>query len=387
MLLNLINYRHCLKGSSMKNSEIYRFIAGCLALGYQPELARPIADRLKSDDFPIDRFVLMASNHLVLPAVYHNLRRFELLHYFPEELTYHLEEIFQLNVARNEQIIRQVEEISHCLGKSGINPVYLKGTGNLLSGLYMYPGERMIGDIDLLVEENEYLEAARLILELGYRDESRIYTDVKLLKHYPRLFRPDVPADIEIHRLAVPIEYDRWFTSKSILNSKTAVQERYNVYVPSFIHRTLHNFIHGQLGNKGYLYRLVPLRDLHDLFLLSQKVVKGDLVYEIEEKAKTKADCYFYWMETMYYGQSVNPAISSCKSRHFLTQCTYMLDHPRFHHYYIQLLKLYELLVVRYIGRIFRAFIYKESRIHVINRMKDPAWYKMHLRGLKDFFR
>ena len=150
----------------MKNSEIYQLIARCLALATRPQHAAQIEEQLSSVDFPVDRFVWMASNHFVLPAVYHNLKVNDLLYHFPEELTDHLEEIYQMNVTRNQHIIRQAEEISECLGSAGIEPVYLKGTGNMLSGLYSHPGERMIGDIDLLVEEKHYLEAARLIMQV-----------------------------------------------------------------------------------------------------------------------------------------------------------------------------------------------------------------------------
>jgi len=37
------------------------------------------------------------------------------------------------------------------LNTAGISPIYLKGTGNLIDGIYGDVGERIIGDIDFLV--------------------------------------------------------------------------------------------------------------------------------------------------------------------------------------------------------------------------------------------
>ncbi|HAQ21344.1 MAG TPA: hypothetical protein DCR40_19255 [Prolixibacteraceae bacterium] len=56
-----------------------------------------------------------------------------------------------------------MDDITAILNKENIQPVFLKGTANLLDGLYSDVGERMIGDIDFLVKEEDYLKAAELL--------------------------------------------------------------------------------------------------------------------------------------------------------------------------------------------------------------------------------
>ena len=42
---------------------------------------------------------------------------------------------------------------------NNISPIFLKGTGNILEGLYEDVGERMVGDIDFLFSEEDFFKA------------------------------------------------------------------------------------------------------------------------------------------------------------------------------------------------------------------------------------
>ena len=55
-----------------------------------------------------------------------------------------LKEIYDLNRESNQQILRQIDDITAILNKENIQPVFLKGTANLLDGLYSDLGERMM---------------------------------------------------------------------------------------------------------------------------------------------------------------------------------------------------------------------------------------------------
>jgi len=73
----------------------------------------------------------------------------------PEEVEHAFAEIYELNRQRNQQILKQIDDITALLNKENIQPVFLKGTANLLDELYSDVGERMIGDIDFLVTEEQ----------------------------------------------------------------------------------------------------------------------------------------------------------------------------------------------------------------------------------------
>jgi len=101
------------------------------------------------------------------------------------------EEIYTLNRTRNEQILLQMKEIKATLNASGISPIYLKGTGNLIDGIYSDKGERIIGDIDFLVSDKDYLAAAELFKNEGYVIcfPDTMNSDSKRHHHYPRLWK------------------------------------------------------------------------------------------------------------------------------------------------------------------------------------------------------
>jgi hypothetical protein len=71
-----------------------------------------------------------------------------------------VQHITDLNRARNENIIEQAKELNELLVANNITPIFLKGTGNLLEGLYRDLSERMLSDIDFIVSMEEYLKTS-----------------------------------------------------------------------------------------------------------------------------------------------------------------------------------------------------------------------------------
>ena len=66
-----------------------------------------------------------------------------------------MELITGLNRERNQQISTQARALNTLLLNHGITPIFLKGTGNLLAGLYTDIAERMIGDIDFILPKDK----------------------------------------------------------------------------------------------------------------------------------------------------------------------------------------------------------------------------------------
>jgi len=368
----------------MKQSQLYEKIAQCLAFGDSPEFMKAHLMPNSEPKFSQD-LVFMASNHYVLPALFLRIVKSNTTGFFPDELKDHLNEILELNRKRNRLILEQIREINAVLGDENIYPVYLKGTANLLDNLYSDPGERMIGDIDLLVREEEYLKAVEKIKSLGYRYDRKILGDVGELKHYPRLYREDVPADVEIHRLPVNTKYTRKFTTEMVFAHKREAQSSSNVFVPSDEHKIILNFIHGQLSNQGFRFRMVPLRDLFDLYLLSQRVDLVQVLPFVEERHKAAA--YFCFSERVFGLQTKPTICSGRKYSQFYRQHHWLLNHHKISRFRKGTIKLLQLIVVRYFWRIFSTLFSKSSRRHVWMRVKDPQWYKLHWKGLHDYFK
>ena len=120
----------------------------------------------KNDQKFWDKFVKIGSSHYVIPALYFKMKERNFLKLLPHELVSYLEEIYNQNLNRNTELVNEVNEISRLLKINNINHVFLKGAA-LISSLYRETvGIRMVGDIDILISEDQIYKAKNL-LELG----------------------------------------------------------------------------------------------------------------------------------------------------------------------------------------------------------------------------
>ena len=78
-----------------------------------------------------------------------------------------MEHVANTNRDRNTQIISQAKELNTFLLSHNITPIFIKGTANLLAGLYNDITERMVGDIDFLFSSQDYPRAIQVLKEWG----------------------------------------------------------------------------------------------------------------------------------------------------------------------------------------------------------------------------
>jgi hypothetical protein len=250
----------------------FYFIGHCLSLDEHPSFRETIITQFSDPNYDWNNFIWICSDHLILPLIYLKLKAHDLLGYLPELLARHLEDIYTLNRNRNEQIILQVKQITATLNSAGISPIYLKGTGNLIDGIYTDIGERIIGDIDFLVPEADFLTAAKLFKDKGYQICRPNNEPFDRIKHYPRLWKEDVAADIEVHRLPVIFKYTKHFSADLVQQFKKTISGFPGCYVLSDEHKVILNFMHSQLTNAGHALGIVSLRDIYDLYCFSKRV-------------------------------------------------------------------------------------------------------------------
>ena len=129
----------------MSYKETLYFIAKCLTISLEAKNRQEIEKQLKSKSIDWDAVVKVSTAHYVFPALYCNLKRVDFLQYLPHELVSYMEYIADINRERNKQIISQANELNSLLLANNITPIFLKGTGNLLAGLYEDIAERMVG--------------------------------------------------------------------------------------------------------------------------------------------------------------------------------------------------------------------------------------------------
>jgi len=111
-------------------------VAKCLTISLEDNNRQETEKQLKSTSIDWDAVVKVSTAHYVFPALYCNLKRVDFLQYIPQELVSYMEYITNINRERNEKIIAQAKELNTLLLANNITPLFLKGTGNLLVGVY-----------------------------------------------------------------------------------------------------------------------------------------------------------------------------------------------------------------------------------------------------------
>ena len=171
----------------MKYKETLYFIAKCLTISLENENKQLIEKQLQYDKTDWDSIVRVSTANYVLPALYCNLKSVDFLKYLPHDLVAYMQYITNLNRERNKQIIKQAKELNKLLLANDIKPIFLKGTGNLLAGIYEDIGERMIGDIDLILSKKDYAKAITVLRDDGYNDVGKYEYYYPASKHYKSL--------------------------------------------------------------------------------------------------------------------------------------------------------------------------------------------------------
>lgn len=369
----------------MSKIELHRLACLCLSLDCRPEFKSDIITSFQDDNICLD-FIRFCRNKLILPTVYLKLKKHEILPFLPVDFVDFLTEVYQLNLTRNESILKQLQQILDILNEKEIYPTLLKGAGNLVDGIYSDVGERMMSDIDFLVSESEYLLSAELLQNAGYRKYVEVsgYQNIMEMKHFPKLYHPDFPGAVEIHRIPVDVNYLNGFNQDLIDAEKRRAKLIGGCYVLSDKHKIAHNFIHCQLSNEGFLFGGLPLRDIYDLYLFSERMPLQDVLPHIKEREKAIA--YFALASEVLhinfdFPGKRNFSYKILKNKHDLNLKSQFL-----YRLYRGSVFIFQRIFIGYIGQFFQLFFSKEIRKSVFKRLSTRKWYKDHLSLYKRFF-
>ena len=110
----------------------------------------------------------LADGYLVLPALYLGLKRDGCLKFLDQEARDFLETIHVFNCEHNQKLKVEALRVIRKLNSQSIEPILLKGIAGLFTGLHEDDGERIIGDIDLLVDQFELEKVVKLLMDCGY---------------------------------------------------------------------------------------------------------------------------------------------------------------------------------------------------------------------------
>ena len=359
----------------MNYKETLFFIAKCLTISVEERNKEAIEKQLQSNNIDWDAVVKVSTTHYVFPALYCNIQRANLLDYLPQELVTYMEHITKLNRERNEEIITQAKELNNLLSANNIRPIFLKGTGNLLAGIYEDIGERMVGDIDFIFSTKDYPKAIELLRNFGYSEVNASDYYLPGGKHYRRLQKEHNIAAVEIHSEIVGIEkYRKEFNYDFVVKDSQVIN---GVRVLSDANKLNLSIIANQINDYGFYYKTMALRNAYDVFVLSKKTSAMAAVQGLG-KLTNPLHCFlaacdevFHSVESLAYTPSKKV---SSYLRTFTDQFTNPIKTKKRH----RRIKRYLLIKTR-VALLYKAMLYKEYRVWLFHLLTDKNWYKRKL--------
>ncbi|MCF6212540.1 MAG: nucleotidyltransferase family protein [Flavobacteriaceae bacterium] len=351
------------------------FVGECLSLVKYPERKKKIARLITSGYVDWDMLVKFSSNQMVVPAVYFNLKNAQLLALLPEGLERYFEKITQANRSRNKALLKQANDLAILLQKHQINAIFLKGMAHLIGGLYQDIGERMVGDIDILVAKNRVKETASLIKKGGYYNclENE---ELDKPRHYRRLAHKDYIASVEIHWDILEEGHKHDLNYETLFDNK---QKQGSFYLPSFEHQALHNTLNAQVNDHSYKRGLILVRQLYDCFLLSFYPNVQNALKDYNQDYFLK-NIYFKWLHKLF------------KAEFILYKKTLFLNVLMWRYLLMTDKTLYIISTnifyfcnrfYNYPRQMVLAFNNKSKRQNIIKHLTTKGWLKKHLQSYK----
>ena len=170
-----------------------------------------------------ENLIKLASSHLMLPALYFNINKKNCSYLFPDDFIEYIKNIFAINKARNTVLLAEAKELSELLYKNNINHIFLKGTALLLTNVFEDIGERMIGDIDFIIQHKNEEKVIKLLNQHNYFGSSpeRYQTLFKIFKpkHIPRFINENKIMALELHTELLTPGWRNVFNSKKLIST------------------------------------------------------------------------------------------------------------------------------------------------------------------------
>ncbi|MBU0515863.1 MAG: nucleotidyltransferase family protein [Proteobacteria bacterium] len=263
----------------MTGRQAYYFL-GRLLGGDDPAPRRggTLAHWIASGRVSWERLVEVSSRHLVTPALLPAFDQNGLQ--IPDDLREFLTDLRDLNAQRNEALSVQIEEIGRALNELGIEPVLLKGAAHLSSGLYGHPGDRVLGDLDILIPAEAARDCYLALVKIGYQGYFQTNPGDPYHDHHhlPPLEHHGRKAAVELHLEPVNKRYWDVLSAAEMRADSTALATATaRLRRPSLTHQVIQNILHCQSTRRHYPLRArrIPLRHLHDQTLIRRAAGEG----------------------------------------------------------------------------------------------------------------
>lgn len=359
----------------MTYKETLFFVAQCLTISLEKKNRDTIEHVLKTKNIDWDAVVKLSTSHHVFQAVYCNFKKADFLKYIPAELVKYMEYITEINRNRNRNIIKQAYELNSILLEKGINPIFLKGTSNILQGIYQDIGERMVGDIDFLVSEKDFFKAINILKKDNYHIPEYEIEYNSEFRHYSRLIKPKNIAAVEVHKEITIRKFRKEFNNEIVRRDTIKIND---ISLLSFENQILTSMISIQINDYGYDLKKFSLRKAYDVYLLSKKVDTKKTISKLN-KLKEPLNCFLANCNLVFGNLESISYYKSIKTENYLGEFKKSLNRKKpISNVDVKLMKIN---LKRRLGIACRSILNKESRIWLLNRFLSKLRFKKQFKN------
>jgi len=247
-----------------------------------------VREKLQAKTVDWDYLVKLSSEHLVMTTCYCRLEQRQLLSFIPDELKSYLREITTINRNRNVKIAQEIKAIAAIFNENNIDYALLKGAALLVGNYYNDLGERMIGDIDILISDKHIDNAFYLLKKANYTSLIKFNYDNKNFRHLARQVNQDKIAAVELHYSVLNTKHKIVLDDKKLLLNTIDID---GIRIPNTYFLNLSNILTAQLNSNGYRFKSWHLKNIYDSLCLKLDQQTGLVVnkYTIDYISKLKA--------------------------------------------------------------------------------------------------
>lgn len=165
-------------------------------------------------------------------------------------------------VLRNRALRRRAVDVLRRFAAEGIVAIAMKGGVALFGQPETRDCTRHMADLDLLVAAEHSQTCHRLLAEMGFISVHDY--DIADMHHGPTLRDRTFGLALEVHTRPVEANWSGFTTAFIAQSESVALTDDVTVRLPSGHHQILHNMIHAQYSDRGFILGDADLRHLFE---------------------------------------------------------------------------------------------------------------------------
>ena len=175
------------------------------------EISIPTEKKIKNLlSHPLDwnEIINTSNRHQVLPFLYYNLNKLNLLNLIPKNIIGLMKNCYYLNLERNLIIEKEIHSFLEAASRQEVNVIPLRGF-SLIQTLYPNPALRIMVDVDILAKSKDFEKVRNILIQLNYKEnlEATIEhpaTEPDSIIVFTKMLSPKLSLPIELHHSLAP---------------------------------------------------------------------------------------------------------------------------------------------------------------------------------------